>query len=384
MENQNKIAIATIALKNSYNYGNKLQTYALQEYLRKCGYIPETIRYQSDYVQEMKAPPRSSIIEKLKKQSALQSFSDAYRIINRTVQKSTLEKKRTSREKKFKSFENAYINYTKETYYADSDYSNLIRRNDFFITGSDQVWNPYYEGTNAFFYLGFAPKGKRIAYAPSIAHDEIPEGLKSQYSKWLSQIDYLSIREDAGRILLKEEYGLDAKLVCDPVFLLSRKEWHDIAIRPQKEERYFAVYILGKKTVKIKKLIRQYGKKYQIRPLDIYSKDEVPSAFAGPEEFLGILENAEFVFTDSFHGTAFSLIFNKPMVLVDRDGNKKTSSRVNSILQVLDIESRDAEWILNNSSKMALDYSDVERKLACFIDDSEAFLLGALRRACKE
>ena len=378
MKKSKRIGICTIAIDNSYNYGNKLQTYALQQFLRQNDFFPETIRYQPDYLQETQLSPKTNILKKLTDRSILQFISDVHRITNRFVQKRTLESKRLNREEKFKIFENKYINYSEKIYYADSDFSELVQEKDCFITGSDQVWNPYYEGKNAFFYLGFAPEGKRIAYAPSIAHNEIPGSLNTKYSNWLSQIDYLSIRESVGQDLLKNEFGLDAKLVCDPVFLLTRKEWHDIAVCSRKEDRYFAVYILGKKTVEIKRMIRQYAKRYRLQVVDVYSKDETTSAFAGPEEFLGILENAEFVFTDSFHGTAFSLIFNKPMVLVDRDGNTKTSSRVNTILRVLNIENRDAEWILHHPSKMMVDYTEADKKLASFVASSKAFLLGAL------
>jgi len=285
---------------------------------------------------------------------------------------------RFDREEKFNCFEKRYITYTEHTYYADSDFSELVQRYDCFITGSDQVWNPYYEGTNPFFYLGFVPKGRRIAYAPSIAHNVIPEAMKGRYKKWLGQIDYLSVREIAGRDLIMKEFGLAAKVVCDPVFLLSEDEWHSISVPPQTKKKYFAVYILGKKTVELKDLIRAYEKKYQLVAIDIYSKDEARSYFAGPEEFLGLIENAEFVFTDSFHGTAFSVIFQKPMVIVARDGNNKTSSRVDSLLHILGIKNRKAEYILQNPKKMPIDYSDAIERLTVFAGDSKEYLLSAL------
>lgn len=381
------IAISTIAVSNSYNYGNKLQAYALQSFLKAQEYGVQIIRYETYYGQNNCGMCTSgfvgkieNVMSKLGQQSLCQSLADAYRIGKRTVYKATITRKTEERKRKFDAYAKRNILFTEDVYYHDSEFCKLRNEFDLFITGSDQVWNPYYEGTNAFYYLNFAPKGKRIAYAPSFGYERIPEHMEKQYAQWLSQIDALSAREESGRQLLKEQFGLDAKLVCDPVFLIDRQEWSSIAQPVIGKSKYFAVYILGKKSNEIKKLIRKFEKTYQMKAVDIYTRDDPKSIFAGPEEFLGIIENAEFVLTDSFHGTCFSLIFNKPMAITKRNKEKTVNTRMESLLKKVGIGNREAEWILEDKSRMYLDFEQPMKKLNAFVSDSKEYLLSSIER----
>lgn len=172
-------------------------------------------------------------------------------------------------------------------YDENSDLKELDETYDRFITGSDQVWNPYYEGAYPFYYLQFASKGKRVAYAPSISAAEIPEDQKENIGKWIQGVDALSVREKDAQMLLQKEFGLEAKLVCDPVFLLNKSDWQKIAVYPQMQKKYFAVYILGRKTAAQKRIIRKIERKYKLKAVDLFTADDAESVFAGPREFLG-------------------------------------------------------------------------------------------------
>ena len=102
-------------------------------------------------------------------------------------------------------------------------------------------------------------------------------------------------------------------LVCDPVFLLSKEEWHRLSNDAFiYNEKFFCIYILGKKTIDVKRKIKELEKKTGLKAIDIFTRDDPTSEFASPEAFLDIIYKSEFIITDSFHGTAFSIIFEKP------------------------------------------------------------------------
>lgn len=376
-----RIGITTITIlvdnENAYNYGNKLQNYALQEFLRKNGFNPETIKYKF-------TTPKYNLKEeenKNNKKDLIQIIDDGCRIIKRKIFRRIIAEKRLQRIEKFKNFVEANIRYNSEIYEENSKFDKLNEQYDYFITGSDQVWNPYCEGSNEFYYLTFAPKDKRIAYAPSIAVNAIPEEAKKDYKKWIGEIKNVSIREDVGKEILKKEFDIDAKLVCDPVFLLNREMWQKIEKNIETPEKYFLIYILGKKNVETKKAIKKLEKKYNMKGIDLYTRDDKNSSFSGPEEFIGLLDNAEFVFTDSFHGTAFASIFEKPMIIVDRKTtttSTKMNSRIESLLRLLEIENRSVEYILNNPNELNIDYTLKSIKLKKLIEESKDYLLSAL------
>ncbi|WMJ85818.1 polysaccharide pyruvyl transferase family protein [Anaerocolumna sp. MB42-C2] len=371
-----KIGIATITFTKEesvdFNYGNILQNYALSTYLKKQGYSVDTIYYTSSYYEEL-----TSLISHKYQFEIKQFADDIVRIYKRKLYWNVLQGKREVRKNKFNLFIEENIKYSVDKYNIKSNLKELDTLYDAFITGSDQVWNPYYEGSNEFYYLYFAKKGKRISYAPSIAVDAIPELIREKYAEWISNIDYLSIREKSGQILLKNLYGFEAKIVCDPVFLLDKKQWSQISVDVNINKKYFLIYILGKKTVSIKKNICMLEKRYNIKGIDVYSKDEIESMFAGPKEFLGLIKNAEFVFTNSFHGAALSTIFEKSIVISDRVGGERMNSRIDDLLALIDAPNREIQYILKNPNLIEMKFNN-KNKLDMLINDSKEFLNNAL------
>lgn len=380
----NKIGIVTIAFPGTRNYGNKLQTFALQEFLRSKGFQAETIRYLPDYVGKNSVYITESRVKKVFTQPLVQTATDVRRIFKRAWQKKQIAEQEEKRNQKFDQFERDNIIYTNNVYDANSVPELLAKGYACFITGSDQVWNPYYEGAYPFYYLNFAPKGRRIAYAPSIAVKKIPEELKSAIGNWMGGIDRLSIREIEGRELIKREYGLDAQVVCDPVFLLSRDQWQLVSKAPCVSIKYFAVYILGKKTYKIKKTISSLEKNYGLKAIDIYDEDDASSFFAGPEEFIGLISNAEFVLTNSFHGAAFSVIYEKPFIVTDRDSQYTMNSRLDNLKELVDVPEFDFSDLLLEPGTLWERYRPQYAKMQALIRDSQNYLLSAIETMMKE
>ncbi len=312
--------------------------------------------------------------------SLVQKADDAFRIIRRRIRKNELLEKNKERKKAFNQFIDKNVKYTDKIYESTDDFSELADMYDCFVVGSDQVWNPYCEGSNEFYYLTFAPEAKRIAYAPSIAVNDIPEELENNYNEWLKGFNKLSVREDAGRKLIKEKFNLDAEVVCDPVFLLDRQQWESIAQDVPVKGKYFATYFLGKKDILTKKYIKELEKKTGLKHIDIYTRDNPNSVFAGPEQFLGLIKNAEFLCTDSFHGTAFSIIFKTPMVIFDRKGAYKMNSRIDSILKIAAIGNRDVALFREGDKDICDIHFDGDGALEKLIGKSKEYLIDEINK----
>lgn len=371
-----KIGIVTITSSrvNSYNYGNILQNYALTKYLESLGFYVETVYYSSTV-------PEFTLNKQIEKKdrNIIQFIDDVHRIVTRKIYNKKLIKKTKEREWLFNDFINNYIIYTSETFTENSDLRKLNSNYDYFVTGSDQVWNPYYEGSNEYFYLGFADKNKRITYAPSFGVGMIPNEMKEKMKVWLRQIPKISIRESEGKDILSSVFGIEAELVVDPVFLLDKNQWLKIARKSDIDRKYFVVYILGKKTIETKKYIKRLEKMYRLKAVDLYTRDDPKSMFCGPGEFINLIANAEFVVTDSFHGTAFSIIFERPMVIVDRNASNKNSTykmggRINNILHLAGLNGRYIDDVINEKQNLLKEYSVVGSELDFLVDNSKKYL----------
>ncbi len=378
-----RVGIATITNvlgeKANYNYGNVLQNYALQRFLRENGCLAETVLYASSVPESTRRmkPGRDAV------SGVVQFADDCLRVAKRRLFRRKIETLKAERREDIRRFMTENLCFSKEVYAPDSDFGVLNDRYDCMITGSDQVWNPYYEGSNAFYYLGFMNAAGRIAYAPSFGVDHIPKDMVAKYRAWLGGLSAVSVRESAGREMLKQTFGIDAKLVCDPVFLLNRRQWDEKAVSPDERGRYFAVYLLGKKTVEKKRVIRRLEKRFHARAVDLYTADDPGSKFAGIGEFLGLLRNAAFVCTDSFHATAFSVIYQRPVVTMARGTEKGNraydmSSRITGLLDAAGAGRRDAGWILAHPEALEAGCENANGGFRRHIDESKAYLLGAL------
>ena len=222
---------------------------------------------------------------------------------------------------------------------------------DIYVTGSDQVWNSIYnEGIDKSFYLDFAPPGsKRVAYAASIGMPEIPEGEVEETKRLLHKYSAITVREaDASRILAGLGFN-DVPVVLDPTLLLDKPAWTDIARRfsPIKTEPYILVYSVEEKAQN--ELIGRYAgmisRKHGWKIYEIsYNSYHRRLKFADrhflqvtPEIFLQLMLNAEFVIVSSFHGTAFSINFNKQVLTVTPN---RFNSRVDNILTLCNLRDR--------------------------------------------
>lgn len=245
-----------------------------------------------------------------------------------------LKQKRDS----FREFHRTRFDYTSR-YSTQEELLNNPPALDVHMSGSDQVFNPRNQYRDVF-YLRF-PKGtsRKVAYAPSFGVSHFSDDDKAYIKEALSDFDSLSCRESNGAEFMTRLMGKNIPHVLDPVFLTPAEEWRKIATKPKFKQEYVFVYCLKD----LKGLVSFAKANYPGRTIVVLSPNHLRPVggcehifYPGPSEFVGLIEQACYVVTDSFHGTAFSIIFQKNFhVLVSRP---EVSSRIVSLVKMMGLE----------------------------------------------
>jgi hypothetical protein len=186
-------------------------------------------------------------------------------------------------------------------------------------------------------FFTFAERHKRIAFAPSLGTDTFPEDRIEEYKTWLNGFDKLSVREIRGAEIIKSITGRDAEVLVDPTMVLTQKDWDVIAERISLRDKYILIYTLGELTDEYYKYIQELSIQKKCQIVDIMRDKR----FAGgnPSTFIGLIKNAEYVVTDSFHGSVFSLIYHRPLIILRRKGNENVMfSRLENLMHLCDLK----------------------------------------------
>lgn len=310
-----KIGIVTIV---SQNYGNRLQNYALQTYLKKINREIEVVTFKRNY-------SRNVILGKCKQ------------LLNSILHKKTVYEKK--KEQCFAEFDKRIL-FAPEIIYRAKTNKNLADKYDYFIAGSDQVWNPEYPITSAADFMCFAEESKRLSYSASIGVSTFDNCAKIQFENWINGVKEVSVREDAGKAAIKELTGRDVEVHVDPTLLLSKKEWEEVEQKPDwyNNEKYILAYFLGPVPEDAEQMMHDIIKENGLKVIYMDLESQGVMYAHGPSEFIWLIHHAEKVYTDSFHGTVFSLIFDKVFVVFERTGNENsTGSRIECLLKKFDI-----------------------------------------------
>lgn len=324
-----------ITLFGEYNYGNRLQNYAVQEVLKENGLDVETIKY------------------------ILTTYKEPE--INNQRDKARLEK--------FKEF-NKNIKFSKDILYVDLEApDNFSDKYDFIVLGSDQIWN--YSFTRFFNHkaLGsFAPAQKKFSLSASFGVNYLPEENSQLYKdcqKYLNELKAISVREDAGKnIAEKLTNRSDIEVLIDPTMMLDVNKWENIMKKPEHLncEKYIIKSFLGEPFEKEKAELNRIKEEYNCEILDISSKDSLFYDM-GPAEFLYLVKNAFLVATDSFHACVFSILFKVPFIVFERhDDLKSMYSRIETLLKKFNIENRICEGNITDKN-IECDYSNIDEIL---------------------
>lgn len=342
---------ATITFHRAINYGAVLQAYALQHSIIKFGIKNEIINYKCKTIDDW---------YKLIDLKSLKLFAKSLIML----------KSRYCKRKKFNNFikKNIYLtdNASKDLL-VSNDFNNKY---DFFITGSDQVWN--YEITNfdGVYFLDFVRNSNKMkSYAASLGMSDIPEALKNKYKNYLERFSTIMVREKTGAELIGDLIDKKIDVVLDPVLLLNKNEWNKLTFKTKfdnMKNEYILVYMSN---LEIKRFAEELSLKYKLKVFNIADlifkkKNQIGETEAqlGPEEFISAIKNAKFVVTASFHAMAFSIIFNKEFFININEEAKSKSSRLIDLLSLLEIDNREIKNCKVDDFKL-LNWEKINEKL---------------------
>lgn len=356
------------------NYGAAMQSYALQEVLRRLGHDAYLIDYRPSHLTSggkfffprNKRELKMNIIKLLLK-LRFSLFSSS--LINQT------------KENKFKQFREEYFSLTEKTYYHKSDLFDEFNDFDFLVCGSDQIWNSSpQKGIDEAYFLDFVPdSNKKVSYAASFGRPFVTEHFKHEVGALIKSFNYISVREDSGVTIVKDLTGLSAKQVLDPTLLLGGQ--YPQAITSKEKSKYIFSYTLRSK--KLSSKVNDFvSKSTGLRIITVESLKGKGVALS-PLEWVGYFKGAEKVITNSYHGTVFSIIFRKPFVFVALCGSKSDfNERSRSLLDTLGLSdlilSRYDEESVGRLLKKKYDWDAVHSKINLMREDSEDFLNEAL------
>ena len=303
-----------ITLFGEYNFGNRLQNYAVQETLKRFNLEVETIKY-------------------------LGLYDDV------ASEENDIHKNRLAKFKKF----NENIKFGKDIIYKEYDVpEGFADQYDYFVMGSDQIWNFTYDtifSEKAF--ASFALKHKKVSFSASFGINYTPEEgteLHRMCKEKIEDIKAISVREHAGKDIVKKLTGrTDVEVLIDPTMMLKQEDWEKVMKKPEnlKTDKFIVKSFLGNSLDNSWKEICRIAEENDCEIIDISDKNS-PYYDMGPAEFLYLEKNAFLVATDSFHACVFSILFSTPFIVFERDDNKLESmhSRIETLLKTFNMENR--------------------------------------------
>lgn len=367
---RNRVGIVTF--HRAHNIGAMLQAFALQNKLQEK-YDSEIVDYRSEFEE--------------KKYYSEKTLKEGIRTIYRCLFRKELVLFRKKKKQNFSNFQ-SLMNISKNKYNSENIYK-ANKEYDYFVAGSDQVWNPQLTKGDYNYFLSFADIDKRYSYAASFGGSQIldwPE--RNSLVSILSTYKSLLIRESRGLELLKSlgvKAEVDPCLVCDPVFLLSKEEWVSKLNLKSTSDKYILLFLvspvryaldfakgLSQKTGFEVRYISSYGS-YNSAPE--WCKDYMTS---GPIEFLELLMNAEFVVVSSFHGMALSIIFNKEFYYELNQNIDNANDRLIALADRFGLNCREiTSEKINGINK--IDYKEINCAIDKYKKESEKILFSSLQ-----
>lgn len=328
-----KKRVLVVTLFDDNNIGNRLQNYALQYALKECG-VQVTV-LDNGYTTKPTVKRRIIVgIQAILGDFGIRKYRGEY-------QKYITKEKRRKANEEFDKNSIGDIVSVGNKRVLQMDWTDY----DIAIAGSDQIWHRWSKDRYElpFYYLEFMPPEKRVAYAASFGFEDIPQEDYAQHEKGLKGMKYISCREKSGCKIVSEVIGEDVPRVLDPTLLLDASEWRKIegqaTISFKNIKKYAFIYFLGKQDVEYKGQIKNIMEIQGIENvIDFSDTNNQNIRNCGPCEFLSLIDHAEYVFTDSFHCTVFSILFEKNFLVFRRKqyGFEKMFGRIEDLLASVD------------------------------------------------
>lgn len=320
--------VGIVTFHRAINYGAVLQAFALRTCIEEKGMDCEIIDYRSTYLEKYY---KSFLLLN----TSLKGICGS--ILNAPI--------RWLRKKAFKNFREKYLIFSR--LFTEDTIKEANEEYDLFVFGSDQVWNCSLTN-NDFNFLGkfVAAPEKLYSYAASFGQSAIPGELNEAYHLLLSRYQKAGVREDSGRALYEKLTGKASETVMDPVFLLDREHWTRLASEKSEHGKYILLYHLQGSRTKASEYAYELSQRTGFPIVDMqawvkmYPLNVRPRYCDSPNDFLGWIKDAEYIVTDSFHCTAFSVIFEKKFWSRIDPSKKVRETRVGNLLFQLGLEGR--------------------------------------------
>ena len=363
--------IATLTTHGADNYGAVLQAYALHKFIGELGCECQVINYVPAYTTKEYALIRNP--------ETIKEFAFyCFQVLNYTQRK--------KRKIKFSSFREAYLSLSGHTIADHSELIQTANKYDMVVCGSDQIWNPQIHEFDEAYFLSFENiTTKLVSYAASFGQDRIDEIIKPELHRRLNKFSSFACREHSAIQLIEELTGTVAQFVLDPVFLLSGEMWREMAKSPSYPDEYDLVYFLSNPGISpyaAKRHAKEKGNKVLsigFSPRD-YKYGIACDYSLGPLEFLGAIEHSDVILTNSFHCTAFAILFEKDFYVRLHRGKQSRNGRIVSLLSELGLEDRIYydEEAKNLDFSKKIDYVSVRGKLQALVCASKKYLIDVL------
>ncbi len=367
-----RIGIITF-YRSKDNYGQLLQCYALQRFLKKQSHSPYLILYCNTPKESTKSVGRWNkfvdYIVHFKTYVDLFFIQRKERFYNQTAQ---------NEQRHFSDFINKYIDVSEQNYTDD-----LLQQNpplaDAYICGSDQIW-----GGDFAYYLNFAPPTtKRIAYAASFGGvNSFSIEYEDELRRLLGKFSMLGVREQSGVNTCLRLGAKHAMKVVDPTLLLEARDYDMLRTNVSPKEKYIFVYLLGNPIAMKMKEVYQFAKEKRMKVVYVASQgqyDKYPKTWATIGDWIDYIANAECVITNSFHCTVFALHYSVPFVSVPLVGNyERMNTRINELLEVCNLSHRIYNGSLKEVIQSSISFEDFKDYLKKESEQSSQLLLSSL------
>lgn len=369
--NEKKIGILTI--HDSTNYGAVLQAFALNKYIQDLGYKCQVIDYQQHELFKY-----TKVLSLARISWNNYPYKTPVRKLKLLISLILSAPRKYRRLRSFKRFRNKYINLSNPV--NSSLEINVLGYTDL-ICGSDQIWNPQItDGIDKVYFADVDGKSNKISYAASIGKERYEPRDEQIVKELIEKMDYCSVREEQSVVYLETFVNKHIEQVVDPVFLLKREVYENIAFSPLKIKPYVFLYCVIEDNLAYR-IAKKIADNNELSLVEVWNDgsfrcDNIRICDASPQRFLGYIKNARFVITNSFHGLAFSIIMGKEFFVVN---NKWRGTRITDLLKMMDLEDR-LYTDLPIEMPKEIDYTKPYMLLTKNVEKSKNFLNRALQR----
>lgn len=358
MEENSVKRVGLITLYRGYNYGSSLQAYALKCYIAQMGFQTEIL-----WTDENTHAGRDIRIGKIARILFRMTIHPSLLVHTVLSYRNSLAAEMDAEIKKaFLEFEKKYLSVQGMSPKALKKFAqekNTIA----VICGSDQIWSAAHANVDPMYYLRFVPKEKRVAYAPSFGTCAIPKYNKRIIRKYLKDFQRISVREVQGAAIIKDLLGENVPVLVDPTLLIDWSSWSG----KNNHGQYILAYFLNEPSTETVEYIAKIAMEQSCKVLAFpyrykafESLSDVEYLCPGPKEFVNLTAHAKYILTDSFHGTVFSIVQNKPFLVFARNyaGTVQQSSRITSLLSLVGLEHCYVKSIVTKTVQIPdIDYS---------------------------